>query len=145
MCCLNAKTKLQNADFVLGNASICVCEKCNCFMQRDGICDYIGSIFINVTSSLENTSYVEDVLLRHEYRSSYISGYTTIIEVSRVHTTIWLYVRHGKIKCARHECLVVVGRNYFSLYREVVTCQGSRRFLYIISRVVTIRIVHLIN
>jgi Trk-type K+ transport system membrane component len=27
MCCLNAKTKLQNADFVLGNASICVYMK----------------------------------------------------------------------------------------------------------------------
>jgi hypothetical protein len=51
---------------------------------------------------------VEDVLLRHEYRSSYISGRATLIEVSRVHATIWLYVRHGKIKCARHECLVVV-------------------------------------
>jgi hypothetical protein len=43
---------------------------------------------------------VEDVLLRHEYQSSYISGYATIIEVSRVHATIWLYARHGKIKCA---------------------------------------------
>jgi hypothetical protein len=74
---------------------------------------------------------VEDVLLRHEYRSSYISGRATLIEVSRVHATIWLYARHGKIKCARHECLVVVGRNYFGLYREVVTCQSSRRFLYI--------------
>jgi hypothetical protein len=74
---------------------------------------------------------VEDVLLRHEYRSSYISGRATLIEVSRVHATIWLYARHGKIKCARHECLVVVGRNYFGLYRDVVTCQSSRRFLYI--------------
>jgi hypothetical protein len=74
---------------------------------------------------------VEDVLLRHEYRSSYISGRATLIEVSRVHATIWLYARHGKMKCARHECLVVVGRNYFGLYREVVTCQSSRRFLYI--------------
>jgi hypothetical protein len=27
MCCLNAKTKLQNANFVLGNASICVYVK----------------------------------------------------------------------------------------------------------------------
>jgi hypothetical protein len=27
MRCLNAKTKLQNADFVLGNASICVYVK----------------------------------------------------------------------------------------------------------------------
>jgi hypothetical protein len=65
---------------------------------------------------------VEDVLLRHEYRSSYISGYATMIEVSRVHATIWLYARYGKIKCARHECLIIVGRNCFGLYREVVTC-----------------------
>jgi hypothetical protein len=38
---------------------------------------------------------VEDVLLRHECRSSYISGYTMMIEVSRVHAAIWLYARHG--------------------------------------------------
>jgi hypothetical protein len=38
---------------------------------------------------------VEDVLLRHECRSSYISGCATLIEVSRVHATIWLYARHG--------------------------------------------------
>jgi hypothetical protein len=31
-------------------------EKYNCFIQCDGIRDYIGSIFINVTSSLENAS-----------------------------------------------------------------------------------------
>jgi hypothetical protein len=74
---------------------------------------------------------VEDVLLRHECRSSYISGYATMIEVSRVHATIWLYARHGKIRCARHECLVVVGRNCLGLNREVVTCQSSHRFLYV--------------
>jgi hypothetical protein len=38
---------------------------------------------------------VEDVLLRHECRSSYISGYTMMIEVSRVHAGIWLYARQG--------------------------------------------------
>jgi hypothetical protein len=38
---------------------------------------------------------VEDVLLRHECRNSYISGYATMIEVSRVHATIWLYARRG--------------------------------------------------
>jgi hypothetical protein len=59
-------------------------------MQCDGIHDYIGSIFIDVTSSLENASCVEDELLKHEYRSSYISGRATLIEVSRVHATIWL-------------------------------------------------------
>jgi hypothetical protein len=64
-------------------------------MQCDGIHDYKGNIFIDVTSSLENASCVEDVLLRHECRSSYISGYATIIEVSRVHVTIWLYARQG--------------------------------------------------
>jgi hypothetical protein len=57
-------------------------------MQCDGICDYIGNIFIDVTSSLENASCVEDVLLRHECRSSYTSGYAT-------HATIWLYARQG--------------------------------------------------
>jgi hypothetical protein len=44
-------------------------------MQCDGIRDYIRDIFIDVTSSLENASCVKDVLLRHECRSSYISGY----------------------------------------------------------------------
>ena len=38
---------------------------------------------------------VEDVLLKHEYRSSYISGRATLIGVSRVHATIWLYARQG--------------------------------------------------
>jgi hypothetical protein len=70
-----------------------LCEKRICFMQCDGIRDYIGNIFSNVTSSLENAGLREDVLLRHECRSSYISGYATMIEVSRVHATIWLYVR----------------------------------------------------
>jgi hypothetical protein len=57
-------------------------------MQCDAIHDYIGSIFINVTSSLENASCVEDVSLRYECRSSYISGYAMLIEVSRVHAAI---------------------------------------------------------
>jgi hypothetical protein len=35
---------------------MCLCEKYNCFMQCDGIRDYIGDIFVNVTSSLENAS-----------------------------------------------------------------------------------------
>jgi hypothetical protein len=35
---------------------MCLCEKCICFMQCDGICDFIGGIFIDVTSSLENAS-----------------------------------------------------------------------------------------
>jgi hypothetical protein len=64
-------------------------------MQCDGIHDYIGSIFTDVMSSLENASGVEDELLKHEYRSSYISGRATLIEVSRVHATIWLYARQG--------------------------------------------------
>jgi hypothetical protein len=38
---------------------------------------------------------VEDVLLRRECRSSYISGRATLIEVSRVHATIWLHARRG--------------------------------------------------
>jgi hypothetical protein len=35
---------------------MCLCEKYICFMQGDGIHDYIGGIFIHVTSSLENAS-----------------------------------------------------------------------------------------
>jgi hypothetical protein len=61
---------------------MCLCEKYNCFMQCDGIRDYIGSIFTDVTRSLENASYVEDVLLKRECRSAYISGRATLIEVS---------------------------------------------------------------
>jgi hypothetical protein len=38
---------------------------------------------------------VEDVLFKHEYQSSYISGRATLIEVSRVHATIWLHARQG--------------------------------------------------
>jgi hypothetical protein len=33
-----------------------LCEKYNCFMQCDGIHEYIGDIVIDVTSSLENVS-----------------------------------------------------------------------------------------
>ena len=74
---------------------------------------------------------VEDVLLRHECRSLYISGRATLIEVSRVHATTWLYARQGNIRCARHECLVIMGRNCLGLIREVVTCRSSHRFLYV--------------
>jgi hypothetical protein len=35
---------------------MCLCEKCNCFMQCDGIRVYIWDIFIDATSSLENAS-----------------------------------------------------------------------------------------
>jgi hypothetical protein len=35
---------------------MCLCEKYNCFMQCDGIHDYIGSIFIDAMGSLENAS-----------------------------------------------------------------------------------------
>jgi hypothetical protein len=66
-------------------------------MQCDGIHDYIGNIFIDVTSSLENASCMEDVLLRHKWQSSHISGRATLIEVSRVHATIWLYARQGYV------------------------------------------------
>ena len=66
-------------------------------MQCDGIHDYKGNIFIDVTSSLDNVSCVEDELLRHVCRSSYISGRATLIEVSRVHATIWLYARPGYV------------------------------------------------
>jgi hypothetical protein len=74
---------------------------------------------------------VEDVSLRHECRSSYINGRATLIEMSRVHATIWLYARQGKIKCARHKCSVIVGGNCPCLNREVVTCRSSHRLLYV--------------
>jgi hypothetical protein len=41
MRCLNAKTKLQNADFVLGNASICVYVK-SVFV----LCNVMGFVII---------------------------------------------------------------------------------------------------
>jgi hypothetical protein len=52
---------------------MCLSQKYNCFMQCDGILDYIRSIFVDATSNLENASCVEDELVRHECRSSYIS------------------------------------------------------------------------
>jgi hypothetical protein len=35
------------------------------------------------------------VCVEDECRSSYISGYATAVEVSRVHAPIWLYARQG--------------------------------------------------
>jgi hypothetical protein len=35
---------------------MCLCEKCICFMQCDGIRDHIGDIIVNVTSSLDNAN-----------------------------------------------------------------------------------------
>jgi hypothetical protein len=94
MRCLMQKKLSYKMQIMFGKCiDMCLCEKYNCFMQCDGIHDYIGSIFTDVTSSLENASCVEDELLKHEYRSSYISGRATLIEVSRVHATIWLYAR----------------------------------------------------
>jgi hypothetical protein len=53
----NAKTKLQNADYVLGKCiDMHLCGKCICFTQCDDIRDYIGDIFVDVTSSLENAT-----------------------------------------------------------------------------------------
>jgi hypothetical protein len=49
--------------------------------------------------------------------------------MSRVHATIWLYARQGKVRCARYECSIVVGGNCLCLNREVVTCRSSHRFL----------------
>ena len=72
---------------------MCLCEKYNCFMQCDGIRGYRGVIFVDMTSSKKMLVCVEDVSLRHECRSSYISGRATLIEVFRVHATIWLYAR----------------------------------------------------
>jgi hypothetical protein len=49
-----------------------LCENYSCFMQCDGVHDYIGSIFIDVTSSLENASCIEGELLKQECRSPFI-------------------------------------------------------------------------
>jgi hypothetical protein len=38
---------------------MCLCENCICFMQCDGIRDYIGDIIVNVTSSLDNANLRE--------------------------------------------------------------------------------------
>jgi hypothetical protein len=54
-----------------------------------------------------------------------------LTEMSRVHAAPWLYARQGNIRCARHECSVVVGGNCLCLNREVVTCRSSHRFLYV--------------
>jgi hypothetical protein len=35
---------------------MCLCEKCICFKQYDGIRNFRGDIFIDMTSSLENAS-----------------------------------------------------------------------------------------
>jgi hypothetical protein len=78
--------------------------KCKSYAQCVGIHDYVGVIIVDVTSSLENASCVEDELLKHEYRSSYISGRTTLIEMSRVHAAPWLNARRENIKCAQYEC-----------------------------------------
>jgi hypothetical protein len=72
-------------------------------------------------------------------------GYATLIERSRVHATIWLYARQGKIMCDRHECLVVIVNNWIGLNREVVTCQSSHRFSIFISRVESMRIMCSLN
>ena len=39
-------------------------ENYSYFMQCDGIHDYIGSIFIDVTSSLENASCIEGEIIK---------------------------------------------------------------------------------
>jgi hypothetical protein len=35
---------------------MCLCEKCICFKQCDGIRNFRGDIFIDVASSVENAS-----------------------------------------------------------------------------------------
>jgi hypothetical protein len=58
-------------------------------------------------------------------------GYDTLIEMSRVHATTWLYARQGNIRCARRECSVDISRNCFGLTSEVMACQSNRCFLYV--------------
>ena len=65
-------------------------------MQCDGIDEYVGDIFIDVTSSLENASLRGGCIVKTWVsKFIYISGRATLIEVSRVHATIWLYARQG--------------------------------------------------
>ena len=52
----DAKTKLQNVDFVLGNASICVYVKSVIVLSNVMGFVILEEIFIDVTSSLENAS-----------------------------------------------------------------------------------------
>jgi hypothetical protein len=74
MRCLMRKTKLPKCGFCFGKCiDMWLYEKCNCFMQCDGIHNYIRSINVDATGNLENASCVEDELLRHECRNSYIS------------------------------------------------------------------------
>ena len=65
-------------------------------MQHDGIRDYIGDIIVNVTSSLDNANLRGGWII-NTWVSEFISGRATLIEVSRVHATIWLYARPGYV------------------------------------------------
>jgi flagellar biosynthesis/type III secretory pathway chaperone len=65
-------------------------------MQRDGIRDYIEDIIVNVTSSLDNANLRGGWII-NTWVSEFISGRATLIEVSRVHATIWLYARRGYV------------------------------------------------
>ena len=65
-------------------------------MQCDGIRDYVGVIIVDVTSSLENARLRRGCIVETWVsKFIYISGRATLIEVSRVHATIWLYARQG--------------------------------------------------
>ena len=80
---------------------MCLCEKCICFKQCDGIRNFRGGIFIDVTSSLENASLRGGCIVKTCVSEFiYISGRAILIEVSRVHAIIWLYARQG---CAHDE------------------------------------------
>jgi flagellar biosynthesis/type III secretory pathway chaperone len=65
-------------------------------MQHDRIRDYIGDIIVNVTSSLDNANLRGGWII-NTWVSEFISGRATLIEVSRVHATIWLYARRGYV------------------------------------------------
>jgi hypothetical protein len=57
MRCLMRKNSVTKCGLCFGKCiDMCLCEKCICFMRCDGIGDYIGSIFIDVTGSLESAS-----------------------------------------------------------------------------------------
>jgi hypothetical protein len=66
---------------------------------------------------------VEDVLLRHECRSSYTSRLCYVDRSVSGARHNMVVCETGEIECARHKCLVIVGRNCLGLSREVMTCR----------------------
>jgi hypothetical protein len=65
-------------------------------MQCDGIRDYRGVIFVDVTSSKKNARLRGGCIVKTRVSECiYISGRTTLLEVSRVHTIIMVVCETG--------------------------------------------------